>query len=110
MKPRFLVLVGAVLALSATAQTTRTESQTPEREKNVGDRLETMIKEFVDNVGKEFGWPESETDQMSDAENTEEENAGPQDKSASSITYDGNKTIEESGVIKANVIVKGGDL
>ncbi len=110
MKPTSLELACSLIALTASAQTKRAEYPAPEKEKNFGDRLEMMIEDFDDKVGREFVWRENETDSLSGALKSEESFADAQDKYGSTITYDGNKTIEKSEIIRAHVVVKGGDL
>lgn len=110
MKPSLLALACSIVSLTvASAQTKRSEYAAPEKEKNFRDRLEMMIEDFVDKVGREFVWRENETDSLGTV-GSEESLANAQDKSGSTLTFDGNKTIGESETMRANVVVKGGDL
>jgi len=99
-----LVFTGAVfLAALALGQTKRADQRTNEAPENFTDRLGTMIEDFVDKVTREF----SSEKNLVPADTIPDEQSK---SSQASITFDGDKTVEEGETIRANVVVKAGDL
>jgi len=93
----------ALLATFVSSQTKRADQRTQETEKNLTDRLGIMIEDFVDKVTREF-YPDENiisVDTIPDIQSK---------TTRASITFDGNKVIEEDETIRANVVVKAGDL
>ncbi len=103
MKRVFLLpLLTVCLAISATGQARQADQRSGAKQADVTDRLGTMIEEFVDKVARELSGQPTEifTDSLQD-----------QSKSSQpSITFDGDKIIEDGETIEANVVVKAGDL
>ena len=93
-----------VMATPALGQTRTTDER--DDQEGLGDRLETMIDRFISDVTDEFRHTERfryVRDSLAVAPQSAQE-------SHATVTYDGNKTIEESETIKADVVLKGGNL
>ncbi|HLE33642.1 MAG TPA: hypothetical protein VJB38_13630, partial [Bacteroidota bacterium] len=104
MKQTIMTLIClALLATFVSSQTKRADQRTQETEKNLTDRLGIMIEDFVDKVTREFSSDRNivSVDTIPDIQSK---------TTRASITFDGNKVIEEDETIRANVVVKAGDL
>src|SRR3989304_5783179 len=93
-----LVFTGAVfLAALALGQTKRADQRTNEAPENFTDRLGTIIEDFVDKVTREF----SSEKTVIPADTIPDEQSK---SSQASITFDGDKTVEEGETIRAHVV------
>jgi len=93
-----------VMAMPAFGQGQTTDEK--DDQEDFGERLETMIDRFISNVTDEF----RHTERFQYVRDTLAVVPQSSQESHATVTYDGDKTIEESETVKADVVLKGGDL
>lgn len=108
---------GIVLALflfsspSLFSQVRTADQQSSDRHDSFGRRLDSMIDGFIDNVKREFLAEPLPSDTIPPApEDRRADEDIDQWRATGSITYDGDKTVDEGETVDANIVVKGGDL
>lgn len=76
------------------------------------ERLTVMIEEFVDELGDELGFLNTRAVQPRVPLSSEQDTiiATSQDKSRTTVTFDGNAEISPDEKVSGDVVVKGGDL
>ena len=101
----FIVLVSATLF----SQVRQADQQTEDAHDSFGKRLEVMIEAFLLDVDNEFIGGSTIQDTVPKPSRNDED-IDQWRKPGASITFDGDKVIEEGETIQANVVVKGGSL
>ncbi len=107
-------IVCTLLLLSSPSlfsQVRTADQQSSDRHDSFGSRLDSMIDGFIDNVKRELLTEPLSSDTIPPSpEHRRDSEDIDQWRTTGSVTYDGDKTVEEGETVDANVVVKGGDL
>lgn len=106
--PSLVLLVPLLLPASLFAQTRHADVRAEDHHDSFGRRLESMIDRFLQNIHEEFS--ESGNDTIPPARPSRDDDDIDQWRTPSTMSFDGDATIEEDETITGNVVVKGGDL
>jgi hypothetical protein len=112
MPRSILVLLFLFVSTSLLTSQLRTADQREsDRHDSFGRRLDSMIDGFIDGVKRELtGHAETDTIPPAGGERDRANEDIDQWRNTGSITFDGDKTVEDEETIQANVVVRGGDL
>ena len=109
----WVVALASISSASLFSQVRHADRQTEDSHDSFGRRLESMIDGFLRDVSGEFSSEDAALDTIPprhEPSERDDEDIDQWRKPGNSITYDGDKIVEEGETINANVVVKGGDL
>ncbi len=109
---RFLIAALLLPLTLAVSQDQSQEKSRSERTRGFDKRLTALIDEFVDGLGDEFGFSSKLPEEPQDSGAAEQDTITflAQDRSRSTVTFDGATIIAVEETIEGDVVVKGGDL
>ena len=114
MRTKLLMLAAVPLIMTTTAGTAQQEqSDRPAEGSRIGERIAARVEQFVNSITDEFITGHERVDEpLADADSTDviDTSQVGSKRRLQTLTFDGDKTVEATEDLQANVVVKRGNL